>query len=568
MKGFIRSALYARVSSQKQAEEMTVESQLAAIRARVRRDGHEVASEFEFCDAGYSGADLLRPEMERLRDAVASGLIDRLYVHSPDRLARKLAHQAIVMEEFLKQDCQVIFLNQEGLPETPEANLLLQMQGMIAEYEREKILERTRRGRRFAAKQGRIGIIARPPFGYRRVCQNEHKAEVHWEVNPTSAAHVRMMFELVGVQGCSLGQLRHELHERGIPSPTGNEQWSSSTLRGILMNSAYVGTAKYGKTRGIPRKMGRRPKRGDPVIPSRSKVWVATSPEEQDTIVVPAIVDQKLFHAAGERMEENGKRHRERLQGSKYLLSGLLICGSCGCAYCGRRVGARRHGYYSCIGGDKYRRLKSALCDNAPIQGVPLEERVWEELCLLLKNPERIRDELRRRRADHSQQSPKLQELESRVNSLRLRLDRLIDAHTADLISRSEFETRLKPLRTQHRREQEALESLRGSLQNQSDDDAIVNSLERFSAQVADGLANADFELKRELLKLIINRVEIHKDEIRIVYRVPNRPFQKGPNNRGRLQHWLDLRDVPCGTRVQQEPASAHKDSSQRSDHQ
>jgi site-specific DNA recombinase len=201
MKGFMRNALYARVSSQKQAEEMTIESQLAAIRERVRRDGQEVLSEFEFCDRGDSGAELRRPEMERLRDAVAAGTIDRLYVHSPDRLARKLAHQAIVLEEFSKHECEVIFLSQEGIPCTPEANLLLQMQGLIAEYEREKILERTRRGRRFAAKQGKLSVFSVAPFGYRRIPRQPGCDTVRWEVIPTDAAHVKLIFELVGIHG-------------------------------------------------------------------------------------------------------------------------------------------------------------------------------------------------------------------------------------------------------------------------------------------------------------------------------------------------------------------------------
>src|SRR5689334_2058215 len=115
MSRVIRSALYARVSSQKQAEAVTMDSQLAAIRDRGRADGYTISTECEFCDAGYSGADLRRPAMEQLRDAVACGLIDRLYVHSPDRLARKLSHQAILLEEMGKHDCQVLFLNQEGI---------------------------------------------------------------------------------------------------------------------------------------------------------------------------------------------------------------------------------------------------------------------------------------------------------------------------------------------------------------------------------------------------------------------------------------------------------------------
>lgn len=545
MKGFMRHALYARVSSRKQAEEMTIESQLAAIRDRVRRDGQEVLAEFEFCDAGFSGAELRRPAMERLRDAVVAGTIDRLYVHSPDRLARKQAHQAILLEEFSKHECEVVFLSQEGMPSTPEANLLLQMQGVIAEYEREKILERTRRGRRFAAKQGNISVFSVAPFGYRRIPRQPGGDKVRWEVIPAHAAHVKLIFELVGIRGYSLGQVQRELFARGIRTPTGKERWDTATVRGMLVNSAYQGTAKFGKERLIPRKPGRRSKRGDPVSPRQTKVAVPTLPEEQETIVVPAIVDPNVFQAAGERMEENRKR-RARQGESKYLLSGLLICGCCGSAYCGRRTGPVQYAFYRCIGGDKYRRPDKPLCDNTSVNVAVLNEKVWTDLCLLLQNPERINEELARRRAAGAEETtPKLQELEKNVNTLRGRLDRLIDAHASGLIERDEFESRVTTLRSQYRREVEALESLRGATHDAMNETWVTDSLSRLSDQVAAGLETADFNLKRDLLKLLVHRIEIHKDEIRIVYRVPSRPFLQGPDNRGILQHWLQCHVTP-----------------------
>jgi site-specific DNA recombinase len=541
MKGFVRSALYARVSSQKQAEEMTIESQVAAIQNRVQRDGHDVAAEFEFRDPGYSGAELRRPALEKLRDAVVSGTIDRLYVHSPDRLARKLAHQAILVEEFSKHDCELIFLSQEGIPNTPEANLLIQMQGMIAEYEREKILERTRRGRRHAAKQGKVSVFSGAPFGYRRIPKQQGIAEAYWEVNPIEATTVKLIFEWVGVHGYSLRQVVRELYARGIPTATGNERWNPSTLRDILINPAYQGTAKFGRERLETRKIDRRPKRGAPAVPRRSKVTVRTSPEEQETILVPAIVDKELFQEVGKQMEENRKRRRQRQGETKYLLSGLLVCGCCGSAYCARRGTGTRHAIYRCIGSDKYRVKGKSLCDNLSVIDTPLEQHVWEELCELLQNPQRIQEELTRRRNESKQASPKLQELEKNVLLLRGRLDRLIDSHTSGFIETSEFESRITALRAQYVREQQALDSLRGATSTETEEASIADALNRLSQQVAAGLDTADFSLKRELLKLLIHRIEIHKDEIRIVYKVPSRPFYQGPDKRGQLQHWLQF---------------------------
>ena len=153
-------ALYARVSSERQADELTIQSQVAALRQRIVADGCKVEPELCFQDEGFSGGTVQRPALERLRDLAYSGVIDRLYIHSPDRLARKYAYQVVLMEEFSKHDVEVVFLNDVAGVAAPEGNLLLQMQGMIAEYERAKILERTRRGRRFAARQGKVSAVA------------------------------------------------------------------------------------------------------------------------------------------------------------------------------------------------------------------------------------------------------------------------------------------------------------------------------------------------------------------------------------------------------------------------
>ena len=138
-----RAALYARVSSEQQAHSRTIASQVASLRERITADGARLEPEHAFLDEGYSGATLLRPALERLRDAVAAGAIDRIYVHSPDRLARRYAYQVLLIEEVRRAGVEIVFLNRP-IGGSAEDDLLLQVQGMIAEYERAKILERSR----------------------------------------------------------------------------------------------------------------------------------------------------------------------------------------------------------------------------------------------------------------------------------------------------------------------------------------------------------------------------------------------------------------------------------------
>src|SRR5262252_8550144 len=161
----ILAALYARVSSDQQAEAHTIDSQVAALRARVAEDGLVVPAEREFLDDGFSGATLVRPALERLRDLVAEGVIDRVYVHSPDRLARRYVYQALLLDEVQAAGVEVVFVNR-SLGQSPEDELLLQVQGMVAEYERAKILERSRRGKRHGAQVGMVSVLGGAPYGY------------------------------------------------------------------------------------------------------------------------------------------------------------------------------------------------------------------------------------------------------------------------------------------------------------------------------------------------------------------------------------------------------------------
>jgi site-specific DNA recombinase len=154
----------ARVSSDQQTQAQTLASQVAALRDRVTADDCVLLPECEFIDEGYRGATLIRPGLERLRDLSASGGIERLYVHSPDRLARKYAYQVLLIDEVQRMGIEVVFLNRE-LRQRPEDELLLPVQGRVAAYERAKILERSRRGNRPAAHVGNVTVLRGAPYG-------------------------------------------------------------------------------------------------------------------------------------------------------------------------------------------------------------------------------------------------------------------------------------------------------------------------------------------------------------------------------------------------------------------
>jgi site-specific DNA recombinase len=298
-------AIYARVSSKQQAEDGTIESQLTALRQRVEHDGFHLSGELTFVDEGYSGANLIRPGLERLRDLVALRGLDRLYVHSPDRLARKYAYQVLLVDELQRAGVEVVFLNRE-LSETPEDELLLQVQGIIAEYERAKILERSRRGKRHAAQTGQVSVLSGAPYGYRYVTKDEGAGQARYEVLPEEARVVQLIFRWIGLERVSIGEVCRRLQKTGVRTRTGKATWDRSIIWGMLKNSAYKGLAAFGKTRAGPMAPRLRPQRGHPVQPRRPASITSVPEEDWVFIPVPALVDEALFDAVQLQLEENG----------------------------------------------------------------------------------------------------------------------------------------------------------------------------------------------------------------------------------------------------------------------
>src|SRR3954453_15865224 len=262
--------IYARVSSERQAKANTIASQLEALRQRVAQDGHVCSDGLCFVDDGCSGSTLLRPALERLRDAAAQSLFDRLYVHAPDRLARRHAYQALLLEELKHCGVEILFLNRP-VGNSAEDELLVQVQGVIAEYERAKIQERGRRGKRHAAQRGAVSVFSTAPYGYRYIAKSPTTA-ARFEVLPEEAAVVQELFAWVVHERCSLREACRRLEKQRIATRSGRHVWEAATVRGILRNPAYRGQAAYGKTRIGERRARLRPQRGRPEVPRRPGV--------------------------------------------------------------------------------------------------------------------------------------------------------------------------------------------------------------------------------------------------------------------------------------------------------
>ncbi len=545
------AAIYARVSSEQQAQAATIASQVAALEERVAQDGLMLEPPMRFLDEGYSGGTLIRPALERLRDMAATGVIDRLYVHSPDRLARKYAYQVLLLEEFSHCGVEVAFLNHR-VGETPEEELLLQVQGMVAEYERAKIVERSRRGKLHAARQGSVNVLSGAPYGYRYIRCRDGEGEARYEIVWEEARVVRQMFEWVGRDGLSIGEVCRRLQQHGIPSAQGKVVWDRKTVWGQLRNPAYRGTAIYGRRKNGPKRPRLRPQRGSSEQPRRVRSIYRAAEEEGIRVAVPAIVSEELFAAVEERLQENRSKQRQRQQGVKYLLQGLVVCARCGYAFCGKGLhcttranGRRDYGYYRCTGNDAHRFGGERICHNLAVRADRLEEVVWRDVRSLLQDPQRIEREYQRRLKHDSPGASFDEHLSSRIQQLKRGIARLLDAYAEQLLEKNEFEPRLRRLR-------ERLANLEAESRKQATQETertelrlAIGHLKEFSARVKAGLQEADWLVRREIIRALVKRVEVEEAQIRVIYRVAPLPFDHSPL-RGILQD--------CGRGVRGDP--------------
>ena len=547
-------AFYARVSSEAQARAHTIDSQVAALKERIAADGFQLEPDHGYVDDGWSGTHLQRPALEKLRDAVAGGQVERIYVHAPDRLARRHAHQVLVIEEFRRAGAEVVFLNR-SLGNTAEDELLLQVQGVIAEYERAKILERARRGRRHAARSGAVSALTSAPFGYRYISCGQGGGVARFEIVEDEARLVRSIFAWIGLDRLSLREVCRRLQRMGCRSPRGLQHWNATTIHGMLDNPAYIGRAVLGRSRMVPAGERLRPiRRNSPPVPSATQ-RVAGPREEWIEIAVPALVDRAVFEAAQAQLAENRKRKRQSQAGPRWLLQGLTVCGCCGYAYYAKestlaptgRSRGRRH-YYRCVGADAHRFNGATKCGNPSVRGDRLEQMVWEQVRTLLEDPSRVANEYRRRiRQAYEGAGPSEQvvRFNRQMMTLRRGIDRLIDCYAGGFIDKAEFEPRVAGLKLRMSQLQEQQEAAVEAANAERELSLVISRLDDFSAKVSQGLDRLDGRGMRDIIQTVVRRIQIDHDSVEVVFRVPPTGGPSGDRrktaSRDTWQHCTDV---------------------------
>jgi site-specific DNA recombinase len=523
-------AIYARVSGQRQKEEQTIGSQVEESMAAAQSWGIEIPHDWVFCDEGYTGATLVRPALEQLRDLAAQVPVDVVICLSPDRLARKLAYQTLLIDEFNRAGTEVRFVKARRV-ETPEDELLLQFQGMFAEYERAQIAERSRRGKAFRARAGVVNVLCGAPYGFRYIRRTD-MSEARYEINEDEAQVVREIFRRYTQDQMSIGELARWLTTQEIPTRTGKSRWDRSVIWGMLKNPAYVGRAAFLKTGVTDRRpaINRKARLQGRSI-SRHHAKYDRPKEEWITIAVPAIIDEDTFEMAGHRLADN-RRFSSRNSQEPSLLMGLAACQSCGYAYyrTSTRTAKRKIYYYRCLGSDDYRYQGGRVCDNKPVRADYLDEVVWSHVTTLLADPALIQGELDRRLHQLRATNPATSErarLERDLTRTTKAIGRLVQAYQEDLLTLDELRATMPDMRAKQTSLQSSLDALDTAHIDQETYLKLAENLESFLARLRDNTDSVTVEDRQKVLRSVVKEVLVGPERVVIRHSIPVRdhPF-------------------------------------------
>jgi site-specific DNA recombinase len=504
-----KAVLYARVSSDTQKQERTIESQVAELRKQIAAAGDVLVK--EYIDDGYSGATTARPALEQLRADLKSNLFETVYFLNTDRIARDVAYQTIIIAELLKHEKQII-INGKDYIHNPENKFTLTVLGAVAELERAKIIERMMRGKLHRLRMGQISNSGVGIFGYDYVKKTPTSPPA-LVINEKEAEAVRSMFEMYDSGKFGLKAIARSLEERRIPTRMGRRHWYTGHIKSILQKTAYAGVQYFNtqtKVKSeaeltVPRKHGyfTRPR----------AEWIA--------VKVPAIVSQDLFDRVQSRLQHVANRRRQ--PDTHYLLSGLVRCGECGRAFASYRryLTVRRGGKdfvyhksaYKCVwrhSESAHDRSQIQRCRNPEVSTHLLEEKVFEMIHDTMLDPKKLDAsiEATTEGASYRRKARHLARIESELRSLGEQKRRMVDLHASEHVAQHVYSDAARALDKvldglNHEKEQ-LLVGMRGLEEDQSIDARITDYCNIARARIA---TCTDFAAKQEFLQHYIEKV-------------------------------------------------------------
>lgn len=514
------AAIYARVSSEQQKADETIDSQIDVLLRFSKENGFDVASEMIICDEAESGPSIDRPGLDFIRDLAYEGVIKAVFVYSPDRLARKFVYQLILEEECKKFGVRIFYFKARSQGNTPEDVLLTHTQAMFAEYEHAQILDRTRRGKLYKIRKGVVSALPSAPFGY-----SKKRDGTFYTIKDDDARVVKEIFHLFIQERLNLRQICLHLEEKGIKAPKGGLRWDSKTLKGIIGNTAYTGTAYFGKTEkseNRTERIVRYKTRGKVIEPIKAR---KSRPKDLwDPLCVPQFISENDFELAQTLLRRN-QELASRNTKEPSILQGLLVCGICGCSYYKKRrirkgVNETRYSCHSHLLKEK------TSCGNRSLQQPILDKLVWDNIIELLKNPVLIQKEIDRRCIEGATHKPdielRLNELKRDAKQIEKAHNKLLDAYQdGDCLSLDQLRARSKDLKNKGLLINKEIASLDALSVKEIGYQNINRTLKMMEEKLEKSFHTLSIKDKQAVARALISDIVILPGEIEIRHAIP-----------------------------------------------
>jgi site-specific DNA recombinase len=509
-------AIYARVSTARQEEDGTIETQLGVLREFAQQNNCTVVK--EYIDDGWSGDILARPSLDQLRADVTKKIWQAVLIYDPDRLARRYSYQELVMDELRERNVEVLFVTVSA-PKNSEEKILHGVRGLFAEYERAKIAERFRLGKLRKVKDGHI-LLSEAPYGYLYI-PNEGDRHGYLEILDEEACIVKMIFEWIADDCLTLRQVVRRLQEMKIqPRKSARGVWNTSTLSKLLRNEAYIGEAHWGSSYAVAPE---HPLKKDTYRKIKKSSRRMKPKEEWVIITVPAIIDRDLFERARAQLGANyalSKRNKK----NEYLLAGRIRC-ICGRTRSGEGVLHGKHLYYRC--SDRVLSFPlPAVCKERGMNARISDQLVWDKIVDLMSSPELMQSHAER--WIDSQQDKRansigdIRPLESERASLAEQLGRHNKAYGVGLFTMEQLREYTQPIK-------DRIAAVELQISSSKGDASVGNTpvlpqkeeLELFAEEARNMLRNLSFPQKRAILLNTVDRIVGTPSELQIYGSIP-----------------------------------------------
>lgn len=504
-----RVALYARVSSEEQKEGQTIDSQVAELERFARERAWQIAGTYK--DEGWSGAILARPALDELRDEASKGKFNAVLINDVDRLARDVAHLGIIKRDLERRGVNVIF---RKLPaeNNPTTNLMVNILGSFAEFEREMILDRTRRGRKHKVEVRKQYMGSISSYGYDYIPKDKSgNKEGQLKINLEQALVVKQMYEWVDKEGISALQVVAKLNQLQILPRKANRLWAKSTVLTILRNEMYAGIWYYYKHKLCP-----------PIRSSkedRYKLLKTSSHLRPKSEWLPVELPEHLRiidRSQWERVQQHISNNRglcKRNSKQFYLLKGMVKCGGCQATYCGT----------SCHGKFYYRCNNRCKAYPSITQHI-LEEAVLQAVTTALLNPELIMEQVKLLIKEESNSQEKAENQQQDINTSLTQIEqeesRMLEAYRLGAVTALQLGQEMEKI---NNRKSLLLEKREQLLQKQQVPpiEVVEKSITNYCQQVTQKLESLTEEEKQKLLNLLIEKIIFKGEQIEVKAIVP-----------------------------------------------